>query len=673
MDDDIAGFIFSAALLAATVFLVVAAGTVVFFAAIPAGIGYSIYWFQVKSPEAQERRVKETTNQLYNAVRRKFTAIDIPEFIGERIGYPTGEAEDHNVDTQFVIASRLVALEGLDDYPPPPPELCDTIEGGRYRDFLNSVSPNDYEARLAHICRVAQLCGAPPTHDNVANLIYTAVEKLDDGREFLPKTTKRLDENYVAQKEVAPRQYTGDDIVTAYLRGTPLELMGEMRHDDSVVIPDELRTQHQIIVAGSGHGKTQCLQEMILRDLEDDDACVIVMDSQQEMLEKFLHVVSWDRCMYLDGGNLHQPLGLGAFEIGSTLKIEDEPKLRTAVALYEHMFSSRETKLTTKQSTLYRYLSRFLMVIPNANFDTALHILEHGFEDFAGHANQLDTTTQTFIQTNLDNPKVKGASQAYKQTRQEVAQRIYTLLESRAISQMFNAPVSKVDLGRAIRDDRIILINTAQSVLGDEGASLFGRYCLAQIAMEVLGRTPTKKRVYFYIDEAQEYLSGDPVIHRLFEQGRKRGLCMVCAFHRLGQVPDLEDMLKTLTSIKFAGGISASDAGKLAKELDTDVETIRAQPALSFWAWFRGKGNGVYRVTPGALEGIIDREPDDPDTLKEMMIAQYHYTPEGPEDDDPGEQDAPPETPDDDPPKPSKPNFDGHWADIDPDAPQNLD
>ncbi|WP_299735298.1 hypothetical protein [uncultured Roseobacter sp.] len=668
MEDDILGIIVGVALLVATVFLVIAAGTVVFFAAIPAGIGYTFYWFKVHSPDAQERRAKERTHALYNEVRRRFTSFDVPAYFLKNLN----DDDEHTKDILFRIASQLVAFEGLEDYPPAPPINCDTIEGGRYRDFLNAVSPDDYRARIEHIASVANLCALPPTNENIATILLAAVSE-GAPTILLPKTAQKIDENFLALKSVTPQNYAGDNIIWDYFKGTPLTLMSDIFHDDSVSIPDALRTQHQIIVAGSGHGKTQCLQEMILKDLDDDDACVIVMDSQQEMLEKLLHVVPWDRCMYLDGGNLHHPLGLGAFEIGSTLKIEDEPKLRTAVALYEHMFSSRETKLTTKQSTLYRYLSRFLMVIPGANFDTALQILEHGYDGFEAHIAKLDTTSQTFIQSNLDNPKAKGTSQAYKQTRQEVAQRVYTLLESRAISQMFNAPVSKVNIGKAIKDNRIILINTAQSVLGDEGASLFGRYCLAQIAMEVLSRTPTKRRVYFYIDEAQEYLSGDPVIHRLFEQGRKRGLCMICAFHRLGQVPELEDMLKTLTSIKLAGGISASDAGKLAKELDTDAETIRAQPELSFWAWFRGHGNGVYRVTPGVLESIIDREPDDPDTLKSMMIDEYHYTPARSPDnvrDQPDDFDA---STDNDPPPDPEPDFEGRWGDIDPDAPQKLD
>jgi hypothetical protein len=120
--------------------------------------------------------------------------------------------------------------------------------------------------------------------------------------------------------------------------------------------------------------------------------------------------------------------------------------------------------------------------------------------------------------------------------------------------------------------------------------------------------------------------------------------------------------------------VSASDAGKLAKELDTDAETIRAQPELSFSAWFRGHGNGVYRVSPGMLEDKIDRDPDDPETLKQIMIDQYHYSPVEPSGDKgPEEPDSPAGEPGDDPPSPLEPDFGGRWADIDPDAPQKLD
>lgn len=628
MMDDTIKLVVAAMVFVAVLFAVVAFGSILAMAAVPAAVGYAIYWHQVKSPTARERQQNERTWTLYRQVKRKFTAVNIPAFIESRIGTPS--EDDPNIATQIEIATLLVAFEDLDSYPPEPPALCDTIEGGRYRDFLNQVSPDDYERRLAHICRVAQLCAEPPTTENVANLIYTAVETLDDGRDILPKLRKRLDDNYVAQKEVAPRDYRGDDIIDAYLRGTPLTLMKDMLHDDSISIPHALRTQHHAIIAGTGHGKTQCLQQMLLQDFEDQDSCVIVIDSQGSMLEKLLHVMEWERVMYLDGGNISAPLALSAFAIGSTSRPEDEPKVRTAVALYEHMFAARETALTTTQSTLYRFLSRFLMVIPNANFDTALEILQDGYEAYAEYVDELDETSQKFVTTQLCSPKDKGASQSYRTTRQEVSRRLFTLMESRTLKGMFNAPESKVDIPAAIRDKKIILINTAQGVLGDEGAQLFGKYCFAQIAMEVLSRPETAERVYLYLDEAQEYLSDSPIIRRLYEQGRKRGLCLVTACQELNQLEraGIDRMINSLTSIKFAGGVSAADAAKLAKEMDTDADAIRGVPTLTFAAWLKHHGMGTYRVTPGLLESRMEADEDWVNQIKADMVAKYHYSPE---------------------------------------------
>ena len=679
--DDAVGLMLGATAIVILVFAAVTVGSMVAVAAVPAGIGYAIYWHQVKSPTAKEREASTRTWALFRRVERDFKRIDIAEFLAERLGYP-GE-EDHNTELTFTIASRLVALEDLDDYPPKPPELCNTIEGGKYRDFLNQVSPGDFEARLEHICRVAALCALPPTSQNVATLVYTAADTLDDGRVILPNTQKRLDDNYALLGQVSPEQYDKDDIINAYLKGTPLALMAEMQHDDSIVIPDGLRNQHHMIVAGTGHGKTQCLQQMLMQDFEDEDSCVIVIDSQGTMLEKLLHIAPEDRVMYLDGGNIRQPLALSAFAIGSTHRPEDEPKVRTAVALYEHMFAVRETALTTTQSTLYRFLSRFLMVIPNANFDTALAILQDGYELYAEYVSQLEETSQKFVTTQLCDPKDKRASQSYRTTRQEVARRLFTLMESRTLKGMFNAPTSKVDIAQAIRDRKIILINTAQAVLGDEGAQLFGKYCFAQIAIEVLARAETKDRVYLYLDEAQEYLSDSPIIRRLYEQGRKRGLCMVTACQELDQLEraGIERMLNSLTSIKFAGGVSAQDASKLAKEMDSDGETIRGIEPLSFAAWLKHQGTGTYRVTPGLLEDHIAEEPGDIDAIKAEMIERHHYTPtvhsepidetdeaevnfEGywEDDDNSPEEEQPPKKPGLDEPN-----------DIDPDAPQNFD
>ena len=204
--------------------------------------------------------------------------------------------------------------------------------------------------------------------------------------------------------------------------------------------------------------------------------------------------------------------------------------------------------------------------------------------------------------------------------------------------------------------------------------------------MEVLSRPETNNRVYLYLDEAQEYLSDSPIIRRLYEQGRKRGLCMITACQEVNQLEraGIDKMINSLTSIKFAGGVSASDATKLAKEMDTDAETIRSVPELTFAAWLKHHGTGTYKVTPGVLEEQATQDEEYISTLKHNMLAEYHYYPDDEweqyEDSDAEEEsgevdydtywDDP--APDDEKPKKKPPRDDKDDDDIDPDAPQDL-
>lgn len=642
-------------------------GTAVIFGAIPVGGLYYWYYREHWSSEALEKKERIRTYELYISVKKKAAVIDVADFLASNLNYYEDTSPNNKI--RFSIASRLVAFERLDDFPPEPPELCNTIEGGRYRDLLNRVTPHDYQLRLEHICQLANMCEPVPSQQRVTDIMYKAVATLDDGKPLLPRLAAQINQNYKVTKNTKPQEYKGDDYLFVYLHDTPLLLIENMVRDDTIDIPDDIRNQHHMIIAGTGHGKTQCLQQMLVKDFEDDDACVIVIDSQGGMLEKLLHIVSWDRVAYLDGGNIYHPLALSAFSIGSTTKPEDEPKVRTAVALYEHMFAVRETALTANQSTMYRFLSRFLMVIPKANFDTALAILNDGYEQYAAYADQLDETSRTFVTTHLCDPRLKYANQAYRLTRQEVSRRLFTLMESRTLKGMFNAPTSKVNIPDLIRKDKIILINTAQSVLGDEGAQLFGKYCFAQIAMEVLARPETRKRIYLYLDEAHEYLSDSPIIRRLYEQGRKRGLCMVTANQSLEQLEkaNIDRMLFSLTSIKFAGGVSSQDAAKLAKEMDLEADFIRSMPPLTFAAWVKHHDTGLYKVQYGTVEDQIDEYSTDNEVsaLKQMMIREFHYNPHKET-----EQDTPPP---DEPDQVEDSTSDPTRAEIDPDAPQPLD
>jgi hypothetical protein len=85
---------------------------------------------------------------------------------------------------------------------------------------------------------------------------------------------------FAADAELAP-----EELVDAYLGGTPFADL--LKTPVPFVLPQEIRYEHQWIVGGSGHGKTNALLSLIIDDLEfvaRGEASVVVMDSQSSLI-----------------------------------------------------------------------------------------------------------------------------------------------------------------------------------------------------------------------------------------------------------------------------------------------------------------------------------------------------------------------------------------------------
>src|SRR5512132_2884813 len=98
-------------------------------------------------------------------------------------------------------------------------------------------------------------------------------------------------------------------------------------HRTRLVFPLSARFEHTHIVGGSGHGKTQLLQQLILYDVErvkDGEASLIVIDSQGDMLGKIRSLASVgkmaERLVILDPiVDIDHPPALNLFDLGLEL------------------------------------------------------------------------------------------------------------------------------------------------------------------------------------------------------------------------------------------------------------------------------------------------------------------------------------------------------------------
>jgi hypothetical protein len=411
---------------------------------------------------------------------------------------------------------------------------------------------------------------------------------------LLPRLYQQLEWNVLAasginpdgksSKQPVPPTKAKDNspaaLVSNYLARTPLQEY--FQTSVPFAIPLSARFEHTHIVGGSGHGKTQLLQSLLLRDIDQlkhGRGSIVVIDSQGDMIRAILGLADLtgmlDRIVLIDPNDIEYPPCLNLFDFGLERLtrydvVEREKLVNGAIALYEYMFGALlGADLTQRQGVIFRYLARLLMVVPGATIHTLREFMETP-EKAHAHIHKLDPVSKLFFETQFFSP-------VYRDTRQQILTRLWGIISNSVLSRMFSHTKNAVDLFAALNRGSLILINTAKDLLKQDGCELFGRFFIALLVQAVQERAaiPEDKRrsTFVYIDEAQDYF--DEGIENLLNQARKYKVGLILAHQNLGQFDlRLQAAVMASTAIKLAGGVSAKDASTLSHELRAEPEFL---------------------------------------------------------------------------------------------------
>ncbi|WP_299602580.1 type IV secretory system conjugative DNA transfer family protein [uncultured Tateyamaria sp.] len=659
--------------------------TPLFLIGIAAYVGIRL-WYE--SPTRLERLAYEETMQLYRHAQAGQVHLSEDE-VNARLSAAWSTQTPNVLSEQLLEAGRaLIAAEGLNPDIPPLPALCNTVEGGRYRDLLARLGQarNDRHMLLSALDTISEALApianaAPPMNGDVLVPMSQFLTPLgpnieavvapffeDTGYNHFKSLRERLDYNLRQTHRtnpVYPSEYKGDDAVATYLSGTLLADLFALK--TPFAIPEELRFEHTHIVAGSGHGKTQTLQYLIAHDLADvaaGDKSVVVIDSQGDLINTILKakVLESEDIVLINPEDIAYPVCLNLFSVGAErLKgysdLERERLTNSIIELYDFVLGSLlSAGMTAKQSVVFRYVTRLMFHIPNATIHTLQDLLETGgTEKYREYIEQLEGTPRRFFETEFD-------SKEFTATKTQVLRRLYGVLENQTFERMFANPQSKFDMFTELNAGKLILINTSKSLLKDQGTEIFGRFFIALIAQAAQERAvlPPRDRLpaIVYIDEAQDYF--DANISTILSQARKYRVGMVMAHQYLGQLASgLQEAFEANTSIKLAGGVSTRDARTLSSQMHAPAEMIQQQPKGSFVAFLRGITDRAVPIAFPFFE--LEKRPR---TTKEeraaiMQHSRDHYAePAGTKDEhsepEPEEPEiTPPENDEDDPTKPS--------------------
>ncbi|WP_461425257.1 type IV secretory system conjugative DNA transfer family protein [Gymnodinialimonas sp.] len=585
---------------------------------VPVYIGFRLWR---DSPARAEKIAREEADLLYQHALNGTVQISNAEIERALTSHWPSNMPDVLRVQLLDLARAIYEAEGLSPNIPPPPALCNTLEGGRYRDQLARLGQVRHDKGMAMaaldilsrgLAPIAQ--AAPPLSGDVLVEVTQFLDPLGEAVEamispffdqspyvlFKPlrgQLEANLGDTSRSGNPVFPRQHKGDDLLHTYLKGTPL--LDAFRLRTPFNIPGERRFEHLHMVAGSGHGKTQTLQYLIAQDLPQVAAgnrSAVVIDSQGDLIKTILSHADMppDRIVLIDPEDIEWPVSLNLFSAGQERlegysALERERLTNSIIELYDFVLGSLlGAGMTSKQSVVFRYVTRLMFHIEDATIHTLRDLLEpEGTVKFQADIAKLDGTARRFFETEFD-------SKEFASTKTQVLRRLYGVLENQTFERMFSNPETKFDMFTEMNAGKLILINTSKSLLKEQGTQIFGRFFIALIAQAAQERAtlPDRDRlpIHVYIDEAQDYF--DQTLSVILSQARKYRVGMTMAHQYLGQLSHgLQEAFEANTSIKLAGGVSQRDARALAGMMSCDADLMTALPKGTFATSIRGVTN----------------------------------------------------------------------------------
>ena len=359
-------------------------------------------------------------------------------------------------------------------------------------------------------------------------------------------------------------------------------------------IPNSRFLEHAVLIAGSGHGKTQTLGALIARFVQmDDPPALVVLDSTGALVRKIQHLALFneklkDRIVIIDPE--HDPLpALNMFDISnprvqSYSRSEREGIETEIVDLFGYVFSAIDNPLTDPMRTALSYMVRLLLTIPGANINTFRKLLEednktgYAGSAFKQHIEKLDPGMEQ--SSARDFFKLQFFTDRVTATKTSILQRLSSILSIGAFERMFST-TNKVDFFEELQTrGSIILVNTSERILKEKGSPLFGRYIIARTMASAFERASipenARRPTLLIVDEAAPYF--DDTFDKLWTRVRQFKLGVFVAFQHMEQANEkLRSAIASNTSVKLAGGLGYKDSTWLSRDMETSSEFLKAQ------------------------------------------------------------------------------------------------
>jgi len=334
----------------------------------------------------------------------------------------------------------------------------------------------------------------------------------------------------------------------------------------NLIFPAHLRGRHCYLIGKTRTGKTTLIKNMLVQDMEQGHGLCFI-DPHGDAAEELLATVPPERIpdvIYFDPSRTFSP-SFNFFRLPfPPYKLTED-----VVAVFKMFFGSawgprmehllRFSVLTLLTDTKPHTLPdlRALCINPDFRADLIARIQDPAILEFWEH--EFPT-----IEKGAFNPIINKLS-AF-------------LIPGSPLLRVFSDPENDLDFSAIMNGQKILIVNLAKGVLGDEPSRLLGGLIVTGIQQAALARADIppdqRKDFHLYIDEFQNFVVDS--ISTILSESAKYKLFLTLAHQTLGQLPgDIERSIFGNIATLISFQISAEDAGTLRREMKATRYRIR--------------------------------------------------------------------------------------------------
>lgn len=152
-----------------------------------------------------------------------------------------------------------------------------------------------------------------------------------------------------------------------------------------------------------------------------------------------------------------------------------------------------------------------------------------------------------------------------------VQNKLGALLSNRVLRNILCQSKSTIRFTELIKQRRILIVNLAKGLIGEEAANLLGSLILSKLIITGLGRAsiPEVERhnYYIYADEYHNFVASSQMLSTAMSESRKYGLCLIMAHQYLNQVDwNMREAVLANVGTLAVFQVDSEDAERLGKK-----------------------------------------------------------------------------------------------------------